>query len=140
MGRSGYSEDYGDDHPGQIWLYRSAVRQAFSGKRGRAFMLELLEALDAMPEKRLIAHELQHDGAVCAIGSVGAKRGTKMDDLDPEEADVIAKRFGLAECMVREIAFVNDDDFADRSNETPENRFARVRRWVVGQIEKPGSE
>lgn len=138
MSRSGYNDDYGSDYPGQMDLYRSNVQRAFRGKRGRAFMRELLEALDAMPEKRLIVGELQHKGAVCAIGSVGAKRGTRMDDLDVEAPDLIAKRFGIAECMVREIEFENDDDFAYRRNsETDEQRWTRVRAWVVSMIEKP---
>lgn len=139
MGRSGYDDDYDDsDYP--LALYRGTVRSAFRGKRGRAFMRELLEALDAMPEKRLIVGELQHEGAVCAIGSVGAKRGTRMDDLDVEAPDQVAKRFGIAECMVREIEFNNDDDFAMHcSGETPEKRWARVRAWVAKNVEDPSS-
>lgn len=142
MSRSGYSEDYDSDcpYPNATELYRGAVRSALRGKRGQAFLRELLEALDALPEKKLIAESLQRDGAVCAIGSVGARRGTKMDDLDPEEAGDIAKRFGIAECMVREIEFVNDDDLCFIWPPiTDEQRWERVRRWVVRQLENPGS-
>ncbi len=138
MSRSGYSDDYCDeDYPNAADLYRGAVLSAVKGKRGQAFLRELLEALDAMPEKRLIAHDLELDGAVCAIGSVGVKRGTRMDDLDPEDADKIAERFGIAVCMVREIEFTNDDDFAYRQQETPEQRWTRVRKWVAKVLADP---
>lgn len=43
MSRSGYSDDC--DH---IELWRAAVDAAVSGKRGQAFLRELLGALDAM--------------------------------------------------------------------------------------------
>lgn len=144
MNRSGYSEDYdGGDEPyaNALDLYRGAVRSALGGKRGQAFLREMLEALDAMPQKRLTDYYLQRqNGDVCAIGCVGVRRGTKMDDLDPEEADKIAKRFGIAECMVREIESVNDDDFGVFATLTDEQRFEKVRRWVVRNLEKPGCD
>jgi hypothetical protein len=45
----------------------------------------LVAALDAMPDKRLIAHELRKNGEVCALGSVGAARGLDLEALDPED-------------------------------------------------------
>lgn len=125
MSRSGYSYDC--DY---LDLYRQAVRQAVQGKRGRAFLKELLEALDALPEKRLIADELQDGfGGVCAIGSVGLKRKLDMSQLDVQDYSRLADVFGIAKSLVREIEFVNDDGHTWRHS-SPEERFTRVRKWV----------
>lgn len=136
--RSGYCEDYDDEFPGALNLYRQAVNRALTGKRGQAFLREMLVALDALPEKRLVAEELQDTATreVCAIGSVGRMRGMDMSRLDPENAFEIVSKFGIAETMVREIEFINDDDFGydHRSSNTPEDRFVRVRKWVESQI------
>jgi hypothetical protein len=138
MSRSGYSEDGDYDNPSYL-LWPSIVKRTINGKHSQAFLREMLGALDAMPEKRLIAEELQDgDGAVCAIGSVGAKRGVDMSKLDPEDPDGIAKAFDIAPTLVREIEFQNDDDFRySREAETPEQRWTRVREWVVEQLAPP---
>lgn len=135
MGRSGYSEDYDDDadYNNAGWLWMRAVENAIKGKRGQAFLREMLAALESLPEKRLIAEDLELDGEVCAIGSVGRKRGLDMKPLDPEDPDAIAKAFGIARALVAEIEYQNDDDFA-YSNETPERRYERVVKWVREQI------
>lgn len=134
MSRSGYSDDWdGDGLPPEF--YRRAVRSAIQGKRGQAFLREMAAAMDAMPEKRLIAHELEKDGEVCAIGTVGRARGVDQSKLDPEAPWDIAAAFGIAECLVKEIEFENDDDFCyARSHETPEERWARMRLWVANRI------
>jgi hypothetical protein len=135
MSRSGYSDDCED-----IWLYRRAVENAIKGKRGQAFLRELLTALDALPQPRLIENDLQDaDGEVCAIGSVGLARGADMKKVDPEDPDSVADAFGIARCMAAEIEFVNDDDFGF-SNETPEQRFTRVRKWVVENLRTDASQ
>lgn len=136
MSRSGYCEDGWDsDNDPSYLLWPSIVKRTINGKRGQAFLRELLETMDAMPEKRLIAEQLQDkEGSVCAIGSVGAKRGVDMSKLDPEDPDGIAKAFGIATTLVREIEYQNDDDFSWDPDDTPEKRFARVRKWVVEQL------
>ena len=64
MSRSGYSDDCSGR---ELNLWRGAVESAIRGKRGQAFLREMLVALDAMPEKRLIAGELvTPTGEVCA--------------------------------------------------------------------------
>jgi hypothetical protein len=73
MNRSGYDEDSCLDQWSHI-RWRGQVASAIRGKRGQTFLHELADALDAMPEKRLIAHELQEGANVCAIGSVGVQR------------------------------------------------------------------
>lgn len=112
--------------------WRGQVASAMRGKRGQAFLREMLAALDALPNKRLIAHELQQGGEVCAIGSVGLARGLDMAHLDPECPEYIAREFGIARQLVQEIEFENDEGGC--YNESPEQRFTRVREWVAEQI------
>jgi hypothetical protein len=46
MSRSGYSDDHSE---WDLIRWRGAVASAIRGKRGQAFLRELLVALDAMP-------------------------------------------------------------------------------------------
>jgi len=129
MSRSGYSEDW-DDQWATI-RYRGAVESSIRGRRGQAFLKEMLAALDALPEKRLIADELQHGEAVCAIGAVGKARGVSMEKLDPEDAERVAVKFNIATALAREIVYMNDEG---SYGETPEQRFQRMRMWIANQI------
>jgi hypothetical protein len=129
MSRSGYSDDVEDNWALIMW--RGAVASSIRGKRGQAFLREMLATLDAMPSKRLIPHDLEAGGEVCAIGAVGAKRGIDMTKIDPEDNETVAGTFDIAVPLVREIVYVNDDYAL---NETPERRWARMRNWVVRQI------
>ncbi len=107
MSRSGYTDD---DCEGYHALWRGQVASAIRGKRGQAFLRELVDALDAMPEKKLIAEALQEQGgAVCALGAVGAKRGLDMKPLDPEDFKKLGKVFNLAHQLVCEVEYVNDE-------------------------------
>lgn len=161
MSRSGYSDDYGDDDPLALGRWRAAVKSAMRGKRGQAFFREALAALDAMPDKRLIAGELIVDGSQCPVGEtpdliVGAdelcdRRGKphpmgsccllgavakvrKIDvsNIDPEDTPTVADKFGIADAMTREIVYWNDE--CGEWNETPEQRWQRMRKWVASQI------
>jgi hypothetical protein len=129
MGRSGYNEDCEN-----VALWRNAVDRAIKGKRGQAFLREMLAALDALTHKRLIDWALIEDGEVCAIGSVGLLRGLDMRKLDPEDPASIAVAFGIAPALVQEIEFENDDDFSYCARPTPEQRFQGMRAWVVKQL------
>lgn len=129
MSRAGYNDD------GERWAvicWRGAVNSAIKGARGQAFLTDLIAALDALPEKRLIAEELEQEGAVCAIGAVGRARGVDMSKLDPEDPERVSGAFGIASAMAREITYVNDE--CGRYNETPEDRFVRMRRWAKDEI------
>jgi hypothetical protein len=137
MSRSGYSD--GCDGWDLI-RWRGAVKQAIHGKRGQQFLREMLTALDALPEKRLISDLLEDGGEVCAIGSVGVKRGVDLKKLDPENPDGIAAAFGISAALVQEIEFINDDDFDYGRKTTPEQRFQAVRAWVVEQLAPPKRE
>lgn len=161
MSRSGLYEDDGDD-PLALGRWRAQVRSAIRGKRGQAFLRDLLAALDAMPDKRLIAGSLIFDGSpefpypeehediivggdqlvtgrgqtvrvgeVCALGSLGVRRGLDMSKFDQSEPEFVADALDVAHQLAREVIWVNDED---GRGETPEQRFVRVRAWVAKQI------
>ena len=183
MSRSGYSDDEGE--PGQFAMWSGQVASAIRGKRGQAFLREMAEAMDAMPDKRLIAHDLRqsvevgpspserwagvrgsgkvdelriescaaaayHTGApplanVCAIGTVGERRGMPLETLDPMDPESIAHAFGIAHQLVSEIEYMNDEAFDSVWNPithtsrpiTPEESWTRMRAWVASQIRAP---
>ncbi len=112
MSRSGYSDD-GESDNWRFIMYRGAVTSALRGAKGQAFLREILTALDAMPEKVLTSGELQADGEFCTLGVVGKARGIELVNLDTEDWGHLAKTFGIAESMAREIMFHNDDCVSD---------------------------
>jgi hypothetical protein len=131
MSRSGYVDDRDDQW--RLIMWRGAVASAIKGKRGQAFLKEMLAAMDALPERKLVRNELEEEGAVCAIGSVGKARGYReMDAWDPEDYERVAKAFGVSEALAREIMFMNDE--GGRYQEADEDRFTRMRKWIVDQI------
>jgi hypothetical protein len=133
MSRSGYTDDI---DTGTLNLYRGAVKRATRGRRGQTFLRDLLAALDALPEKKLIQGALEtSDGSVCALGALGRARAIDMKGLDPECPEMVAARFDIADCLAREVAYANDE--AVWAIETPEARFARVRKWVEASIVNP---
>ena len=129
MSRSGYSDDCDQ---WQLIRWRGAVTSAIRGRRGQAFLKEMLVAMDALPEPKLIDSDLEREGAVCALGSVGKARGMNLSGLDPYDHETVAVKFGVANALACEIMWENDD--SGPFKETPEARFARVRRWIVSQI------
>lgn len=132
MSRSGYCDDYDLDNWSTI-RWRGQVASAIRGKRGQAFLRELISALDAMPEKRLIANELQDGCEVCAIGSVGVKRGIDLTVIDPHDYDRIAATFGIAHQLVQEIEWMNDEAYFGT---TPEGRWRFMRDWAEENLWK----
>jgi hypothetical protein len=140
MSRSGYSDDI------DTWAlirWRGAVKSAIRGRRGQTFMKELLAALDALPEKKLIAYELENkSGDVCALGALGKKRQIDMSELDPEDSEYVADAFNIAEALAREVVHINDDyrDYRVDANgllqdhSSAERRFDIMRNWVARQI------
>lgn len=139
MSRSGYSEDYGCDDQWELIRYRGAVTSAIKGARGQAFLKDLLAALDAMPEKRLVHGYLEQSGEVCALGAIGRARGLDLakfrSDPDDDSSTLnMADALNIAKALAREIVFENDDAL-DRC--TPEVRFSYMRQWVAAQIKEP---
>lgn len=143
MSRHGYVDFDGEDVLAQ-GRWQGAVLSALRGKRGQAFFKELLEALDAMPDKALAAHSFTRGGEVCALGSVALKRGIDVSEFEPPQGDdswddeidhdALGAKFGIATVMAREIMYENDEG---GSSETPQQRWTRVRKWVVENIRSP---
>jgi hypothetical protein len=122
MSRSGYSDEFGDDFPGQTGLYRANVRRSVRGSAGQARLRELRDALEALPVKAL------HDGifaegtndhpAVCALGAwalqktgdTSAAQGIVTDpDSDVATADSLAAH-GWPKLVVFDTIYENDRD------------------------------
>jgi hypothetical protein len=134
MSRSGYSDDCDN-----LGLWRGAVHRAITGYRGQHLLKRLRDALDAMPAKRLIADEIQNtSGEVCALGALDPS-ATSYDARD------LADHFGVAWSLAAEITYLNDEagrfhwvrdidgEFV-RHDETPEERWKRMRAWVSEHI------
>lgn len=126
MSRSGYTDDCDN-----LELWRGAVTRAIGGARGQHFLRKLRAALDAMPVKRLIADEISNGaGEVCALGSVDPKAA-----VDPHDRDEVGRHFGIAPALAAEIVYENDEGMHwSARNETPEQRWTRMRAWVESQI------
>jgi hypothetical protein len=130
MSRSNYSDELDDS---DLAMWRGAVLSSIRGRRGQSLLQDLAVALDAMPEKILIADALvNEDGDHCVLGVLGHKRGVSLSDLDPEDSEQVAKTFGIANALACEIVYVNDE--AGNYDETPQERWQRVRRWVANYV------
>lgn len=131
MSRSAYS----DDCDGwSLIRWRGAVQSAVRGKRGQQLIKDLIEALEKMEPKILIAHDFMRCGQVCALGAVGVARGltNEIEELDPECPEEAAKLLDIAPALAREIEFVNDAD--GYWKETPAERWERVYKWAKKQL------
>jgi hypothetical protein len=137
MSRSGYTEDSEDQW--QFIRWRGAVTSAIKGKRGQAFLKEMLAAMDALPERKLISEKLvdEYDGSVCAIGAVGKARGLDMENVDPEDAESVAAFFGIPHALAAEIEYINDDWYY---RDSAEERYRKMREWVEKQIMPPDGQ
>jgi hypothetical protein len=130
MSRSGYSDGLSQ---GELACWRGAVASAMRGRRGQAFLRDMLAALDSLPAKRLIPSALvARDGECCAMGAVALKRGLDLSGVDATEPEHVSDAFGIARAMAQEIAYENDE--CGPARETPEQRWSRMRAWVEGEI------
>jgi hypothetical protein len=162
MSRSGYTEECEDNW--QTIRWRGAVKSAIRGKRGQAFLREMLAALDAMPEKRLIAGDLvfkgepeiqwdpyphediiiggdqlvKGNGEVLRVGDVCALGclGTAraMDMTDIDPHDASTVAGAFGISEALAREIVYINDEDWYGEESPERRFQRVRTWVVNSI------
>lgn len=121
MSRSSYSDDYGDDYPGQLELFRANVARSMRGKAGQARLRELREALRALPVKELHA-ETFADGTpeapkVCALGAwalakAGSVEGAKAmvpADADDHDTFTALKGHGWPSLVVFDAIYMNDE-------------------------------
>jgi hypothetical protein len=134
MGRSGYNED-GDYDQWLNIMWRGQVASAIRGKRGQAFLRELIDALDALPEKVLVEGELQNkDGQVCALGAVGLKRGIDVSPFDVFDYDTLSGVFGVAHQMIQEIEWMNDECVYGENKDA--RRWEQMRQWAVNNLKR----
>lgn len=130
MSRSGYYEASDcEDYAYAMW--NGAVKSALRGKRGQAFLREMLKALDALPNKRLIAGELVCGGGCCALGAVALNRGVDVSDVDSDDRDALSDVFGISGAMAAEVMYLNDERHGHASEE---DRFIAMREWVMNKI------
>lgn len=136
VSRSGYTDDcYGPE----LAMYRGVIASATRGRRGQSFFRELVAALDAMPVKRLISGDLEtEEGDVCALGCLAKRRGvTTLEPDDVTDHDKLGATFDIAHQLAAEVMYENDEGFHSypHREETPEERWARMRKWAAEQIE-----
>lgn len=130
MSRSGYSEDL---DPLDLGRWRAQVASAIRGRRGQRFFRDLIAALDAMPEKRLVTGKLETaEGAVCALGALGKARGVPVGSLDTYDHEALGETFDVARQLAQETMHVNDEYFV-RDDAA---RWQRVRDWAERQIKR----
>lgn len=130
MGRHGYSDYCDDDLAMGRW--RAQVNNSIRGKRGQAFLKELIAALEAMPKKELIAEELIEpiSGQVCALGAVGLAKGINIETIDPEDHETLSQKFNITHQLVQEIEYENDEG----GSRTPEERWKNMLAWAKLQL------
>lgn len=129
MSRSGYSEDCDSN---EIYVYRGQVASSIRGKRGQAFLRELLTELDAMEVKELIENKLINEqGQCCAIGVVCKARGIDVSKIYEEEPSMVGEAVGISWQLAAEIAYLNDEE---NWRQTPAERWTYMRKWVADQI------
>lgn len=132
MNRSNYGDGY---DTWQTIMWRGAVSSAIRGKRGQTFIKELIEALDAMPDKRLITGQLQKDGCNCALGVVATARNVDTAPIEfPEDqyeidewhSQRVADALNIADALAREVMWVNDEFYERNDYALVEGRWLRV--------------
>lgn len=133
MSRSGYTDD--NDDPLALGRWRGIIGSAMRGKRGQRFFRDLVIALDALPDKRLVANELEDEetGAVCALGSLARHRGASLEPDDAWDHDKLGATFDIARQLAQEVMYENDEGNW-RGTETPEQRWERMRAWAASAI------
>jgi hypothetical protein len=153
MSRIGYSEE--EDYPGQFGLWQANCSRSLRGARGQAALRELEAALLALPEKRLIAGELQNaEGEVCAVGALKKYRGITETNADPNrDMEEVGVELEMPRLVAWKVVYLNDIEIdghyeilegAVQSRyenvlrqfvpPTPEDRYKRVLAWVQGQL------
>jgi hypothetical protein len=145
MSRSCYSDDYGDEFPGQLELYRANVQRSIRSKAGQARLRELRDALLALPVKELEADTFAGGSPetprVCALGAWALAKAGDVEaagDMVPTDADDhdtydALKAHGWPKLVVLEAIYQNDDGHVYR-HETPALRYARVLAWVEREL------
>lgn len=140
MSRSGFHEGDIYDNASMLAMYRwgNNFEKSVKGKRGQAFLREIVRVLDAMPVKELEADTFEdgQSGCTCVLGEVAKSKGIDLDNsvaqgcgdcekYDPDceycrengEADgkYLSKLFNISRTMALEVINENDEAGARRS-------------------------
>lgn len=147
---SRFSDDYDEDFANQAALYNANTERCLKGKRGQAFLKEMEAALLTLPQKKLINGAVCQEGQVCAIGALALKRKRDAGDSiaaalywlekeAPDEwqesdatADYAEEHLDVLRRLAFRMAWVND--LKEPEEETPEQRYERVLKWVRSKI------
>tara|TARA_R110002153_G_scaffold9324_3_gene38608 strand:+ start:211 stop:636 length:426 start_codon:yes stop_codon:yes gene_type:complete len=140
MGRHGYNE--GDGNNWQYIKWAGMTASAARGKRGQAMLRELLAALDAMPDKKLITRSVvDEDGCCCTVGALLKEKEVPYldklvaawedEDILAEWNDDIAEDLDVSPVLLQEIEYANDEM---GFGESPSDRWFRMRAWVAGKL------
>lgn len=134
-----------DFEPWMAGQQAGALRAAVRGRRGQAFLRELVAALDALPVKELAAGALEdpETGCCCAFGAVARARGWGEEQLgfDPTDGDasapesLLAEAFGVSKTLAFQVIAENEDFSSCNTPGWRGCRWFRVRSWAVSQIE-----
>jgi hypothetical protein len=140
MGRHGLSDASDSGDVLEFGRWRGAVASAIRGKRGQAFLRELLAAIDSIEPQRLIGDALENEhGEVCGLGAVGRARGLDLKAVDYEDYEAVSKLFGINEKLAQEIMWVNDEVISRNDVPAMLGRYQIVRQWVLDHIRSRGS-
>lgn len=149
MSRITYCDD--EDFQNQAYLWEANQERSIKGRKGQAALRELEAALLALPEKRLIAEELENAaGEVCAVGALAKFKGKEnprvaadlgqvpLDDNEvlPEELEEVtidlAQQLGIPRMVA--VAVVHENDDCWPANITPEQRYNKMLAWTQQQL------
>lgn len=162
---SRYQDDGGDGDYNTYELWSHNVELALTGKRGKAALVDLKAALEALPEKRLIERalctvggvekrpeitNLEQPEGVCAVGAYvwwqKVKQGKdpmqafeELDTLPDEDGDIWdTVEAGTSAGLTRVLAW----ELAYMNDETyggltPEQRYEKFMAWVDEALRRP---
>ena len=139
---SRFWEDESDD-PLDYARYEAAKRSTLRGRRGQAFLRELVAALDALPRPELSEGALgdRRTGCVCALGAIALAQGDSFDDLAKDNGnwslDETAERYSISPTLANEIISANDDWRDGNAVNVRRSRWRHVRAWAVHHLIEP---
>lgn len=139
---SRFWDDESDD-PLDWGRYEAAKLSTLRGRRGQAFLRELVAALDALPQPELSEGALgdRRTGCVCALGAVALAQGDSFDDLAKDNGnwgpDEAAEWYSISPTLANEIISANDDWRDGNTVDVRRSRWRHVRSWAVSHLIKP---
>lgn len=110
------------------------MSSALKGKRDQAFLIDPRDAMDAMPNKSAWWRtRLKLTGSSAPSVFSSAKRSIEMSVIDAHCRETVSGVFRIAPAMAAEVVFENDEC---GWNETSEQRWQRMRKWIGSHIKE----